>query len=605
MKTICAIAVLVLWAGVWLPAGADEKTEESGSKPAEGLTSAAGTAEKSAAVETLIACLQDEDEDVRQDAAVALGNLGDARAVDALIACLKDENEEGAGSVAEALGKLGSAAVDPLIAGLRDENNRVRYWAAQALGAIGDARAMDPLIASLKKGNGGARYSAAQALETLKYKPETTEARVTFLIAKWDWEQLVKEGPAAVEPLIACLKDESIRTKAAEVLGQLGDVRAVEPLIACLKDADANMRYWTISALGKLGDGRAVKPLIACLEDEYGGVRQDAADALGQLGDARAVEPLVASLKDKDESLCQRAAEALGKLGYQPATMEARILFLAANRSWDQLKQEGPAAADMLVSWLKDKSAGVRSMAAAALETLGYNPATPDARITFLIAKRAWEPLVQEGSAAVKPLIDCLMDENEELRDAAAEVLVRLGVPEVKPFIEEGTRLLKIASADLNGDGTPDYILVLEKEKEKPEDPDIEKGQRPLLILARDATGALKLVKRNDKIVSCSTCDGGVKGDPFDGVKMGTKTFTVRNSGVRGMGTWGWWTEYKFNYSRIDNTWQLVRSEEGEEQEVGPAPARRHVEAYAPPKDYGKIDIADFDPQNYLGKGER
>lgn len=74
---------------------------------------------------------------------------------------------------------------------------------------------------------------------------------------------------------------------------------------------------------------------------------------------------------------------------------------------------------------------------------------------------------------------------------------------ELKPFIEKGARLVKIASADLNGDGTTDYILVLEKQKERPDDPGMGERQRPLLILVRDAKEALEQVKRNDKIISC------------------------------------------------------------------------------------------------------
>jgi hypothetical protein len=164
---------------------------------------------------------------------------------------------------------------------------------------------------------------------------------------------------------------------------------------------------------------------------------------------------------------------------------------------------------------------------------------------------------------------------------------------EVKPFVERGSRLLAIESADLNGDGHKDYVLVLEKLKAKPSDPDLETGQRPLLVLLRK-DGALKQVKRNDRIVLCSTC-GGMMGDPFAGISAGPKTFSVQHYGGS---AWRWSRDYKFNYSRLDDTWQLVRAEESEFHAADPEHTTK-TRVFTPPKDYGKIDIANFDPEHY------
>ena len=46
------------------------------------------------------------------------------------------------------------------------------------------------------------------------------------------------------------------------------DVRAVEPLTAALRDEDHSVRERAAEALGKLGDARAVPSLIAALKDE-------------------------------------------------------------------------------------------------------------------------------------------------------------------------------------------------------------------------------------------------------------------------------------------------------------------------------------------------
>jgi len=171
--------------------------------------------------------------------------------------------------------------------------------------------------------------------------------------------------------------------------------------------------------------------------------------------------------------------------------------------------------------------------------------------------------------------------------------------PEVRPFVEAGTRALALERADLDGDGAADFILVLEKQKAKPADPDIEEGQRPLLVLVRQAGGALKLAARNDKVVYCASC-GGMMGDPFQGVVAGPRTFTVNNAGGS---AWRWSLSYRFNYSRRDAAWQLVRVEDHTYHAVQAGSEKKAV--FTPPRHFGKIGLAEFDPQDWKGRGQR
>jgi len=175
-----------------------------------------------------------------------------------------------------------------------------------------------------------------------------------------------------------------------------------------------------------------------------------------------------------------------------------------------------------------------------------------------------------------------------------------LKVPaEVIPFVESGTKAIALEKSDLNGDGRDDFILVLEKEKPAKDADDFPVGQRPLLILLRGADGKLTLAKRNDRVVMCSQC-GGVFGDPFEGVIAGKNTFSVEHYGGS---SWRWKYSYKFNYSRIDKTWQLVRVEDISYHTSDPEKAKTKI--YTRPKYFGKIDIARFDPDNYLRKKPR
>jgi len=167
---------------------------------------------------------------------------------------------------------------------------------------------------------------------------------------------------------------------------------------------------------------------------------------------------------------------------------------------------------------------------------------------------------------------------------------------QVAAFVEGGTKAIAVERADLNGDGRKDFILVLQREKPQMDKEDLPINERPLLILIAGADGRLSLAGRSEKVVLCSRC-GGAMGDPFQGVVAKTRTFSVSHYGGAAE---RWSNEYKFNYSPRDKTWQLVRAEESSFQATDPSKEKTKI--YIPPRDYGKIDIADFDPDHYLKK---
>ncbi len=150
-------------------------------------------------VESLLATLQDEDIQVRDDAITELGKLGDRR------------------------------AVEPLIALLKDPNVYIRDNAINSLGLIGDRRAVGPLLESLREQNVYIRDNAITALGRLR-------------------------DPRAVEPLSALLSDRNVylRDNAASALGEIGDRRAVEPLRAALNDENWYVRQSAAKSLTQL-----------------------------------------------------------------------------------------------------------------------------------------------------------------------------------------------------------------------------------------------------------------------------------------------------------------------------------------------------------------
>jgi len=208
--------------------------------------------------------------------------------------------------------------VEQLIQALKDENRYVREEAAMALGEIGDKRAVEPLINALKDEDSDVRMEAAEALDQMGWKPGYVTEKAYYLVAKKEWDEAVKLGEPAVEPLINALKDEasSVRWEAAGALGEIGDERAVEPLINALKDEDSDVRWKAAEALVKIGEP-AVEPLIHALKDEDSDVRAAAAMALGKIGDERAVVPLTEALEDESYQVREAAKKALADIQKQ------------------------------------------------------------------------------------------------------------------------------------------------------------------------------------------------------------------------------------------------------------------------------------------------
>jgi HEAT repeat protein len=307
---------------------------------------------------------------VRRAAARALGQVGDPRAVEPLIATLEHWGDADVRkAAAEALVKIGAPAVEPLIAALKDEVEWVRKAAAWALVKIG-APAVEPLIAALKDGDKGVRRAAAEVLDELKWQPGCDEAGAYYWTTKRQWNECVKIGAPAVEPLSAALKDwdADVRRAAAWALGQIGDARAVEPLSVALRDADKNVREAAVGALDKLkwqpGNDEAgayywitkrkwgkcveigapaVEPLIAAFKDWDADVRLAAAETLGQIG-ALAVRSLIAALKDGEWDVRKAAVEALVKI-YSSGKLDdkAKRAILAQRTTMLRLKHHDVA----------------------------------------------------------------------------------------------------------------------------------------------------------------------------------------------------------------------------------------------------------------------
>jgi HEAT repeat protein len=216
--------------------------------------------------EEVIHALQSSDEDTREEAVRALGELNDPR------------------------------AVNPLILALRDDNRYVRREAAKSLGHIGDEKAINPLIEALKDEDRYGREGAAEGLAEMK---EKAIGPLLNSLDNQDWH--VRMGAIislriigdreALPKIIDALKDENrfVRREATKSLGRIGDGRVVGPLIDALSDEDTSVRMRAVSALAKFGGNDVVDPLINALNDSDSGVRLRAVQALEEMQDPRAI----------------------------------------------------------------------------------------------------------------------------------------------------------------------------------------------------------------------------------------------------------------------------------------------------------------------------
>lgn len=160
--------------------------------------------------------------------------------IPALVTILQKE-ETFSEQAATALGNIGDKqAVDPLLKALQSsEDDDIRRESAAALGKIGDVRAAEPLIGSLDDVDSGVQGSVKIALKQLAAK----DAKVVSLLMP-DFTSgdsnaksaLAVIGEPAIKPLTPLLKDTKLRDSTAEVLGDMGTAKAVEPLKPYLLD---------------------------------------------------------------------------------------------------------------------------------------------------------------------------------------------------------------------------------------------------------------------------------------------------------------------------------------------------------------------------------
>jgi HEAT repeat protein len=168
----------------------------------------------------------------------------DAAAIGSAIERLAHESPAERTKAQKELRAAGAAAVPALIDALEDRKEAIRIGAVAVLGQIRDQRAAEPL---------------ARLLDTSS-KPVWDALSGAFsAFGK-------KAAPALIEALGS--NDDAIRSRAAELMGSIGDPRFGEPLIERLnRDRNSWVRIKIAGALGQIGDRGACEALLDTLDE--------------------------------------------------------------------------------------------------------------------------------------------------------------------------------------------------------------------------------------------------------------------------------------------------------------------------------------------------
>ncbi len=233
-----------------------------------------------------------------------------------------------------ALSVLETAKPD-LTEALHDPNSNVRSQAAVALASIdpADTRTLPVLVALIGSSDPALRITALRTLQLMG--------------------SAAKEAIPPVERALQSDPDPGTRGQAARTLAEIAGTRACPTLArAAANDKSAAVRGGMMAAMAQESPAcdHALPDLIAALGRNQVADRTLTCYSLARLGNA-AVPRLAAALKSPDLHVREDAVRALGQMN--PLT---------------------PEAADALLIALNDKSIGVRSMAAEALQNAQGEP---------------------------------------------------------------------------------------------------------------------------------------------------------------------------------------------------------------------------------------
>ncbi|HLG42472.1 MAG TPA: HEAT repeat domain-containing protein [Planctomycetota bacterium] len=247
-----------------------------------------------------------------------------------------------------------------------------------------DARSADAYndrgtIREQKGDKDNALQDYSRAIELDAQHPYAFRNRALILRARGQRYKAFLDLAQAVKSTVS-----SVRSAAADDLGDLGLTDGADVIADLLADDDAEVRRRAAWSMGRL-DGRAyARDLSSLMYDSSAWVRWSAAIALGEIGAKEYKDTLVMALEDDDMVVRAHAAISLCRMGVKDSMDKVLALLKSedAHPRGDAVEALGflgdPKYAEEVGRMLRDKDHGVRMKAIASLGKLGAKEFAPD-----------------------------------------------------------------------------------------------------------------------------------------------------------------------------------------------------------------------------------
>lgn len=244
--------------------------------------------------EAVICLLESEEDEVRRQAILCIGQIGDERDAGKIEEHLKDEFWPARIAAAEVLGNLGDTSVVPSLAGiLEDDDEDLATAAIISLGKLNDQRAVPALISTLQREAWSLRFHAIRILGEM----HVTRAFIDLLKLLDDDTLDLKNHiirALALIPHVRCFGELKKRFEAEtdlearlayiEALSVIGEPSIIPDFIKiCQKKENAEERRGAIRALGAMHAVQARAVLLQCVKDADAIISREAMTALQQM----------------------------------------------------------------------------------------------------------------------------------------------------------------------------------------------------------------------------------------------------------------------------------------------------------------------------------
>lgn len=314
-------------------------TALAGREDVEGLVSAAGYQDLLRDYEGRVL---DRGTEIRAQAVVALGQLGDEAGNGTVTGALRDPSDEVRSAAVRVLCHRGEVApLAQALGWLPAERGTSRALALRALLELKKPGTAQAVVRALVWAPGeqpladldaALVHTLVQSDTRADVANEVVQELLTALsddrdeVAERAEELLLRLAPASIQGVIAELQAGRSPERAAGLLGRIGDTRALEPLVEALDHRDISVRVGAASALGDLRDPAAVEPLLRATRDHNLDVRAEAGSALDALGTAAVVVGMSAMVRPLIADAVVTALQAQGGTTDRPAEVEpARV----------------------------------------------------------------------------------------------------------------------------------------------------------------------------------------------------------------------------------------------------------------------------------------